>query len=496
MDMEVDEAGSSASRPWKERLRTRRRGNPANHGVYLATHHPTRSQPSQRALRGRGSHPRGNSSSSGKGNPSKVSKRPRRGRDGAQPSTSVDKDGDIVLPDVLTSVQTSFDAQEPNFQHTRHSVRQKGRRPTVEENWTIHHQGEGHLSTHQNFGNENTTTAHPSVPKLTFRPPAVVAYLDQKRRSKKSRQSIEPFHRNIPPPNSSSTSHGSTFNNTNFSSNRHDITLTPPPENHQATSIHAWNVPQPPSASNSNPLLTQFRKIIHWWVKQLNDWCDPTLDEDALCIKCDLELESSDIVPNSNFLGQILELAYQRIASTKKALDPLNPEHDLLPFAKTRISKQAEKIFGISLADLISSGLEKIESVSPGHGEQTTNITRSAGQTAEQTKMAKSALLSQFIGLLNMAIAGQNGELLKSVLPIEPPFKSDFVKLIDDVFTRYSDLDSLKEDLKLGIPVAAQDDKDAWQAFPDFLVDWLGFIRTVNVENLLETYDMLSNLIK
>ena len=109
---------------------------------------------------------------------------------------------------------------------------------------------------------------------------------------------------------------------------------------------------------------------------------------------------------------------------------------------------------------------------------------------------ASTPLLRQFIGLINGAIGAQNGETLKNLLPIEPPFGSDYLKLLNETFSQFSNVDTLKEAFKSAIHVVAKDENDAWYAFADFLATWFTFIRTVNVENLLETYDKLSGLLR
>jgi hypothetical protein len=104
-------------------------------------------------------------------------------------------------------------------------------------------------------------------------------------------------------------------------------------------------------------------------------------------------------------------------------------------------------------------------------------------------------LLKQYLGLINQAIAANNGAQLWSLLPIEPPFSDDYQNLLNDVFSTYSDAGALKDAIRNGVSAVAKDDKDAWAAFPEFLQTYFNFIRTVNPADLLSTYEKLSNLI-
>jgi hypothetical protein len=258
--------------------------------------------------------------------------------------------------------------------------------------------------------------------------------------------------------------------------------------NYSGNDILAFDSPKNRTKELSGPLTVAYREVVLWWVRELNKWCDPILDEIELLLDCDRALEASNIVPNTYSLDSILELAFNRIVARKKTLYRHNPQYDLLPLAKLRLAKQAEKRFGVPLPQ-INISLPVSIAIIPS--EQKEDLSRT------NANMAVSApLLRQFIGLINGAIGAQNGETLKKLLPIEPPLAPDYLKLLDEAFSQFSNVDTLKEALKSAIRVVAKEDKDAWQAFPDFIVTWLTFIRTVNVENLLDTYDRLSGLLR
>jgi hypothetical protein len=104
-------------------------------------------------------------------------------------------------------------------------------------------------------------------------------------------------------------------------------------------------------------------------------------------------------------------------------------------------------------------------------------------------------LLRRFLGVLDNVINTGNGGGLQELLPIEPPFNSDYIHMLEEISSSFSDPQVLQEFIRDRINVSGGDDPDAWYAFPDFIVNYFNFIRDVNVENLLETYEMLSNLI-
>jgi hypothetical protein len=236
-----------------------------------------------------------------------------------------------------------------------------------------------------------------------------------------------------------------------------------------------------PSPEPSTPTTIKFRRILLWWVRALNTWCVPILDEELLLQQCNSALENSDIPPNVGSLNALLELAYDQIYRSKRLCDPENRTIDTLSFEKLRLAKQLESNFGVSFQPSLDTVREATPPATP----------------TESTIMTSALLLSrQFFDLLNGAINAQNGENLKTLLPIEPPFQPDYHKLLDEVFARFTDVDVLKEAIRTSITAASIDDKDAWQAFPEFLATWFQFVKTVNPENLLETYEKLSNLLK
>jgi hypothetical protein len=108
---------------------------------------------------------------------------------------------------------------------------------------------------------------------------------------------------------------------------------------------------------------------------------------------------------------------------------------------------------------------------------------------------SQAPLFGQFAGLLNGAIQSQDGDALCKLLPIEPPFNADYARLLDEVFSVFDSDDSFKDSIRTEIAVVASDDKDAWHAFADFLATYFDFIHDVDIENLLRTYEQLSNLL-
>jgi hypothetical protein len=112
-----------------------------------------------------------------------------------------------------------------------------------------------------------------------------------------------------------------------------------------------------------------------------------------------------------------------------------------------------------------------------------------------------SGVIPKWLDSIQGAVTQQNGEQLRQLLPIEPPFHPDFQNLIREVsqsneFAGDGATVSLKNFIESRLPLADyQASRDAWVALPDFLAEFLRFVRDVKVENLLETFERLSDLV-
>ncbi|KAH7115285.1 hypothetical protein B0J11DRAFT_444568 [Dendryphion nanum] len=112
---------------------------------------------------------------------------------------------------------------------------------------------------------------------------------------------------------------------------------------------------------------------------------------------------------------------------------------------------------------------------------------------------------ANFCTSVNNALRARNGQQLLSILQLEPPFGDIYQQLIQSLQSR-KQRDSAKTDEQLesivrnGVPETHEGEDEEgrpvanWTPMVTFLAAWMAFIRDVNVENLLETYERLSDL--
>ena len=108
--------------------------------------------------------------------------------------------------------------------------------------------------------------------------------------------------------------------------------------------------------------------------------------------------------------------------------------------------------------------------------------------------------LDQFLADVSRIIREKNDVQLQDYLVIEPPFGNIYLDMINELRQKYPKQsgNDLEVNCKEFVPEAEADDDGSppWTAFTRFLVQYFGFIRDVNVDNLLETYDLLCDLVK
>lgn len=114
---------------------------------------------------------------------------------------------------------------------------------------------------------------------------------------------------------------------------------------------------------------------------------------------------------------------------------------------------------------------------------------------------AKSAMatpvLDRFLTSLAELVSTRDGEKLQDFLQIEPPLPDIYGQMVVELKTRYPNGEGDAELLKrCEALVPKTKGGTSWTAFPVFMKLYFAFLRDVNVENLLETYDRLKALLK
>ena len=107
--------------------------------------------------------------------------------------------------------------------------------------------------------------------------------------------------------------------------------------------------------------------------------------------------------------------------------------------------------------------------------------------------------IDRFLSIIGGLIRDRNGFQLQQLLPIEPPFANEYNLMINEIQTFFPPGQEKKLENRCTsfLPEAIQGvDGAPWSAFIHFMVSYLGFIRSVDPSNLLETYNSLSNLVQ
>ncbi|KAL4778973.1 hypothetical protein BJX76DRAFT_107694 [Aspergillus varians] len=105
--------------------------------------------------------------------------------------------------------------------------------------------------------------------------------------------------------------------------------------------------------------------------------------------------------------------------------------------------------------------------------------------------------LDRFLNSLAEIVRDRDGAKLQDFLQIEPPLPDVYGQMVDELRQKYPNGSPKEGDLLRRCEGLAPKSKGGspWTAFPMFMKLYFSFLRDVNVENLLETYDMLKGLL-
>ncbi|KAL9096372.1 MAG: hypothetical protein Q9165_001369 [Trypethelium subeluteriae] len=174
---------------------------------------------------------------------------------------------------------------------------------------------------------------------------------------------------------------------------------------------------------------------------------------------------------------------------SEKTSDPYSPSSDALTRVKDPLSSA---IFGEKLS-LRTQG----NSLSNSRKENAP--TDDADPKSESLMPTTSTpSLDQFLQEISALLRERNGVKLASYLLIEPPYPAAYEALIDDIKQNYAKDNghALENKLKAALPEARDGlDGTPWSAFTTVMITYFGFLRDVDIESLLHTYRLLSNLV-
>ncbi|KAF2417524.1 hypothetical protein EJ08DRAFT_599955 [Tothia fuscella] len=107
--------------------------------------------------------------------------------------------------------------------------------------------------------------------------------------------------------------------------------------------------------------------------------------------------------------------------------------------------------------------------------------------------------IDQFLSEISRFLRLQDGSALQNVLVIEPPYQPAYNSVITELRSTYPTGNEAKLEAKCSqaLPEAREGiDGSPWTAFVKFTAQYFTFLRDVNIERLLDTYNQLSELVR
>ena len=106
-------------------------------------------------------------------------------------------------------------------------------------------------------------------------------------------------------------------------------------------------------------------------------------------------------------------------------------------------------------------------------------------------------VLDRFLSGISEIVRNRDGSKLQDFLQIEPPLSDIYRQMVEELRRQYpngsKEADLLRRCEGL---VPRTKNGSSWTAFPTFMKLYFTFLRDVNVDNLLETYNLLKGLVK
>lgn len=113
--------------------------------------------------------------------------------------------------------------------------------------------------------------------------------------------------------------------------------------------------------------------------------------------------------------------------------------------------------------------------------------------------MATGATIQQFLSEIASIVTARDGAKLQSYLIVEPPYGTLYNNMIDEMRRHFPAVNEAALETKISdaLPhMRESDDEPPWSAFNKLILQYLTFLRDVDTKNLLETYNLLSELVQ
>lgn len=110
--------------------------------------------------------------------------------------------------------------------------------------------------------------------------------------------------------------------------------------------------------------------------------------------------------------------------------------------------------------------------------------------------MTDPGVLDRFLAGIADLIRSRDGTKLQDFMQLEPPLPDIYQQLADQLRQQFPNGPDSDAELQRRCEGLVPKGGSSWMAFPTFMKLYLFFLRDINVENLLETYNMLKVLLK
>lgn len=107
-----------------------------------------------------------------------------------------------------------------------------------------------------------------------------------------------------------------------------------------------------------------------------------------------------------------------------------------------------------------------------------------------------SPVLDRFLSSIADLVRQRDGVKLQDFLQLEPPLPDVYRQMVDELRQQYPAPKDAQLQQRCEGLIPRPKGGSPWIAFPTFMKLYFTFLRDVNVENLLETYNMLKGLLK
>ena len=107
--------------------------------------------------------------------------------------------------------------------------------------------------------------------------------------------------------------------------------------------------------------------------------------------------------------------------------------------------------------------------------------------------------IDSFLTEVSSLLRQKNSTQLQDVLIIEPPFAPLYQQIVQELRRAFpkGKEDALEKKCSNALPEARDGEDDSpWTAFIKFIVQYFAFLRDVNVEQLLDTFNLLCELVQ